>query len=206
MTTFPDRSIDAGKVHNCTYRSGSERFVIWLEAGCPGSARRAARVGYREPGDRKDATHHQHDKLRPPQEALPSLDRRFDNLFASPLHIFLRLQHLFGYDRRITTGCTRWWNDWCPSSAHRGSCYSGVNAGWGADDAFRLRKLIAESGASGRLAHGWPSSALTLRCLQGRPGGRRQDLRLREIQRRGGDHGAHCSYQAQHAHGSALYS
>jgi hypothetical protein len=133
-----------------------------------------------------------------------------DSMIFSPRRsIFLSkfmLAALFGHDRWIPTRCARWWNDWCPSSAHRGSCYSGVNARGGTDDAFRLRKLITESGASGRFARGWPSSALTFRCLQGRPGGRRQDLRLREIHWRGGDHGAHSSYQAQHAHGSALYS
>jgi hypothetical protein len=108
--------------------------------------------------------------------------------------------------RPIATGCTRWGNDRCPSSAHRWSCYSGVNAGWGTDDAFRLRKLITERGASGRFAQGWRRAALTLGCFQRRPGRRRWDLRLREIQRRGGDHGAHSSYDSQHAHRSALYS
>jgi hypothetical protein len=48
-----------------------------------------ARVGKRERGNRKHATHNQHDEHRPAQKALPSLNRRFNNLFSSPLHIFL---------------------------------------------------------------------------------------------------------------------
>jgi hypothetical protein len=104
------------------------------------------RVGKRKCSNSEHATHHQNDEHRSAQKALPSLDRRLDNLFASPFHILSNVfcRTLFGYDRRIATRCTRWWNDRCPSSAHRWSCDSGVNAGWGADDAFRLGKLLSD--------------------------------------------------------------
>jgi hypothetical protein len=124
------------------------------------------REGKRKGSNSEHATHHQNDKYGFTQKALSSFDRRLDNLFASPLHIPSKVyvcRNLFGHDRRISTGCTRWWNDRCPSTTYRRRGYSKVNTGWGADDTFRLRQLVAERSGPGCFTWSWRDTTLTLR-------------------------------------------
>jgi hypothetical protein len=45
------------------------------------------REGKRKGSNSEHATHHQNDEYGFTQKALPSFDRRLDNLFALPLHI-----------------------------------------------------------------------------------------------------------------------